>query len=84
MTTYNHVTNPKLKALLINGFNGDEDSICQALTYTESCLNEDMQNEDIPYSVLDQRESAFISASEAWNDLADGQESVEYLRAFWG
>ena len=42
---FSHVENNNLRSLLENGWDGDEDSICQALTYSSDCVAKDAFNE---------------------------------------
>jgi hypothetical protein len=61
----------------------DEDSICQALTFAEQCLQADQHNEDVTHEMYHARASAAEEASECWNELGDTEATIEALRRFW-
>jgi hypothetical protein len=80
---FGHVENASLRQLLENGWNGDEDSICQALTYSAECVNDDLHNESLDERIVDARAWAFEQAELAWNEEGDGFEAVDFLRELW-
>ena len=61
----------------------DEDSICQALTFADECLQADQDNEDVKHGVYHQRACALEDASESWNEHGDTEATIEALRRFW-
>ena len=61
----------------------DEDSICQALTFADECLQADQHNEDVSHKTYDARAAALDEASECWNELGDAEGCIEALRQFW-
>jgi len=79
-----HVENRQLRDLLEFGWNGDEDDICQALTYSADCVAEDAHNELLDQRIVDARARALEDAEHAWNELGDGFAAAESLRVLWG
>ena len=61
----------------------DEDSICQALTFAEECLQADQHNEDVQYAIYDIRDAALEDAKERWNAEGDIDGCIDSLRQFW-
>jgi hypothetical protein len=80
---FDHIEQEWLRNLLENGWDGDEDTICQALTYTENCLAEDDLNEHIPAGLMTSRTEFFEEASDSWNLEGDGFGAVDALRKAW-
>ena len=80
---FGHVENASLRQLLENGWDGDEDSICTALTYSADCVAEDAHNEMLDLRIVDARAWAFEQAELAWNEEGDGFEAVDFLRELW-
>ena len=78
-----HVENKQLQDLLEFGWNGDEDDICQAITYSADCVAEDAHNEMLDTRVVDARADALVNAEYAWNEEGDGFAAAEYLRELW-
>jgi len=78
-----HVENRQLQDLLEFGWNGDEDDICQALTYSADCVAEDAQNELLDQRIVDARADALEDAEFAWNEEGDGFAAAESLRVLW-
>lgn len=61
----------------------DEDSICQALTFAEQCLQADEHNEDVTAEMMSARSDALEDASHAWNEEGDVLGCIDALRKFW-
>lgn len=61
----------------------DEDSICQALTFADQCLQADQHNENVKHEWYHARASALDDASECWNELGDLAGTIEALKRFW-
>ena len=61
----------------------DEDSICQALTFANECLQADQHNEDVTKKMYYARVNALTDAEESWNEHGDTLETIEALRRFW-
>jgi hypothetical protein len=80
---FDHVEDRQLRDLLENGWNGDEDTVCCALTYSAECVAADSLNELLDYRVVDARADALAEAEHAWNSDGDGFEAVEQLRKLW-
>lgn len=80
---FDHVENKNLRNLLVNGWDGDEDSICQALTYSADCMAEDLHNELLDERIVEQRARELGDAEFCWNEEGDGFEAVECLRSLW-
>lgn len=83
MNNFAHVENKQLKDLLEYGWNGDEDDICQALTYTAECVAADVHNELLDERIVDARAEALRNAEDAWNQDGDGFNAAEFLRDCW-
>jgi hypothetical protein len=80
---FDHVENSSLRELLDNGWDGDEDSICQALTYSAECVDADEQNELLDERVLCARSMELEYAEISWNEEGDGFAAVDHLRRLW-
>mgnify|MGYP000176085663 FL=1 len=78
-----HVENKQLQDLLEFGWNGDEDDICNALTYSAECVAEDAQNELLDTRIVEARVEALEDAEAAWNDEGDGFAAGDFLRFLW-
>ena len=78
-----HLEDQTLATLLTAGWDGDEDSICQALTYSADCVARDAFNEMLDMRVVEARAQALEDAEFAWNEEADGFGAVESLRELW-
>jgi hypothetical protein len=61
----------------------DEDSICQALTFANQCLQADQHNEDVTDKMYTSRANALSEAEESWNLHGDTEETIVELRRFW-
>lgn len=80
---FDHVEDTNLKELLTQGWDGDEDVICQALTLSEQCVSEDAHNQLLDTRIVDARAAALEEAEHCWNELGDGHAAVESLRKLW-
>lgn len=80
---FGHVKNHQLRHLLETGWNGDEDGIAAALTYSAGCVEQDVFNEMLDMRVVDARAAALEAAEAAWNDEGDGFAAVESLQELW-
>jgi hypothetical protein len=80
---FDHVENTSLRELLVNGWDGDEDSICQALYYSAECVDADEQNELLDERVLCARSMELEYAEISWNEEGDGFAAVDHLRRLW-
>ena len=80
---FGHVENNMLRSLLENGWDGDEDSVCEALTHSADCVAQDAFNELLDMRVVDARSAALDNAEQAWNTEGDGFAAVDYLRELW-
>jgi hypothetical protein len=83
MSDFAHVENQRLRELLENGWDGDEDSICQALTYSAKCVDEDETNEFISSEIYCARSMELEYAEISWNEEGDGFAAVDHLRKLW-
>jgi hypothetical protein len=80
---FGHVENASLRQLLENGWDGDEDSICRALTYSADCVAEDAHNEMLDFSIVCARSMELEWAEISWNEEGDGFGAVEHLQKLW-
>lgn len=80
---FDHVENANLRELLVNGWDGDEDSICQALTYSAECVAADVHNELLDDRIVCARSMEIEWAEIMWNEEGDGFGAVEHLRKLW-
>jgi hypothetical protein len=80
---FGHVENASLRRLLENGWDGDEDSICQALTYSANCVSADLHNELLDERIVCARSMEIEWAEIAWNEEGDGFGAVEHLQKLW-
>lgn len=78
-----HVENKNLRSLLEQGWQGDEDDICRALTLSADCVAQDAFNELLDMRIVDARAAALDNASHAWNEEGDGFAAVDCLRELW-
>jgi hypothetical protein len=78
-----HVENKMLQDLLENGWNGDEDVICQALILSAECVDADEHNELIDERIWCARSMELEHAEISWNEEGDGAATVDHLRRLW-
>lgn len=80
---FGHVEDKSLQTLLEQGWQGDEDDICRALTLSADCVAQDAFNELIDMRIVDARADALAEAEHAWNEEGDGFAAVDCLRELW-
>jgi hypothetical protein len=78
-----HVENNNLRSLLERSWDGDEDTICQALHFSSECVAADAFNELLDMRIVEARSAALDNAVDAWNEEVDGFAAVDYLRELW-
>lgn len=79
---WNHIDH-KITREVLEQESIDEDSICQALTFANQCLQADQHNENVKHKWYHSRASALEEAEEAWNQHGDTPGTIEALRRFW-
>jgi len=87
--TFDHLTNKKLKRILLSGPK-NLDEIAWAMDYTQDALHDDYDNEMIDSRTFDARSSAFRHAEAAFHDEdgefnpdADIDATLAHLKQFW-
>lgn len=80
---FDHLEEKWLQDLLENNWDGDEDTVCQALTYSRDCVEQDVHNELLDFRIVEARADALEQAEIAWNELGDGFAAVEELQKLW-
>ena len=87
--TFDHVTNKKLKRILISGPK-NLDEIAWTMEFTEDALRADYDDEGIDSRTFDARNNALNQAREAFHDEdgefnpdADIDATLAHLRQFW-
>lgn len=80
METYQHVTAPLARRLLIHGERPTHRLLTRAYIEAENALSADEQNAEIPFAVTDYRAAQLL-------ELGPGRsidERLRALRGFWG
>lgn len=87
--TFDHLTNSKLKRILISGAK-NLDEVAWAMKFTQDALSDDYNDEMISSSVYDARNRAYQQAEAAFTDEdgevnlnADIDATLAHLRQFW-
>ena len=87
--TFDHVTNKKLKRILISGPK-NLDEVAWTMEFTEDALRADYDDEGIDSRTFDARNNALNQAQEAFHDEdgefnpdADIDATLAHLRQFW-
>ena len=79
---FGHVEDKLVRSVLMG--NLSEDALCYAIEYTLECALKDQQDQEIPFSVSEQRLCAAMGAADWWNEEGNPFEAVESLKAAWG
>ena len=87
--TFDHVTNKKLRRILVSGPK-NLDEVAWTMEFTEDALRADYDDEGIDSRTFDARNNAFNQASEAFydedgeiNDKGDLDATLMHLKQFW-
>lgn len=80
---FEHVIDERLRKILADE-QTDEDSVCYALTLTQKCVGEDMQNDDVDLTILDCRVRMFNEADAWWNEEGNAFKAIKSLKEVWG
>ena len=81
MSNYAHVANPLLRIILEDGI-GFEDYMRTALRITADCFHTDLDDESIPYRVMEARRNALGDAERCF--YAEMYNScLHHLRRYW-
>ena len=87
--TFDHVTNKKLRRILVSGPK-NLDEVVWAMDFTDDALRADYDDEGIDSRTFDARNNAFNQASEAFydedgeiNPEADLDATLAHLKQFW-
>lgn len=80
---WDHIENDLLRNLLTNGWDGDEDTICQALCYSSDAVAADVHNELLDSRIVEARAATLADAEAEWNEEGDGFATVDRLRDLW-
>lgn len=78
---FEHVEDKLVRSVLMGDLS--EDALCYAISYTLECALKDQQNQEVPFSVSEQRLCAAIDAQEWWNEEGNPFEAVESLKEAW-
>lgn len=81
-TTYPHVANPSLRALLAGDTAPTRKALRTALDYSSICITRDARNTSIPFAVVNARQAALEHAEDAFDD-ADYEACLTHLRNLW-
>jgi cephalosporin-C deacetylase-like acetyl esterase len=79
---FDHVTIPSLRDVLEGRILPMTHTLAGCLAVTSAALEQDAQNEDVPFAVLDAREQALEIAYDA-HENGDNQTTLDALRRCW-
>jgi hypothetical protein len=82
MSYFDHINNQVIRELCEGKLSPDSQYLSYALGFTAACLAHDDGNADIPFEVLDARESALANAGIAFQG-GNPADCVAALRRAW-
>jgi hypothetical protein len=79
---FEHVTHNTTHRLLVDGWDGYEDAIIDALGFTDATQVNDVRTQMLDQRIIDARAEALLNAERTWDD-GDGEAALFYLRQYW-